>query len=242
MCVQGSYLLVYNVFAGVLNNNTICLSSFYFKKDTIDFWLSFGIEPNTLDLGNVYPISNGWFLENGILKPNYFHYPNDPCYCYDFGNGVYKLYMPFREKGKKFLQTNTTVIQGHNILPDVANNLIITKSYKDVLALRKFAHEFDLYAVAPMAETVVITIDQYSDLYNRFDNRVTLFDFDRAGIRLARKYESLFKLQPLFFGSLYKKLGIKDFADHCKIKGEDETRRLIESLLKSKQKWYDINF
>jgi hypothetical protein len=201
-------------------------------KADIAYWADYGISIDTLEYGNVAPISYAWLIENGISRIAYYYKEGDLAFVYHFGDYIYKIYMPFRPKGKRFLQTYTDIIQGYSILPDTASNLIITKSYKDVLTLREYSHKFDLYSIAPMSETVVITLDQFTDLYNRFDNIATLFDFDRTGIRLMRKYENLYKLPFYMFGSKYKKEQIKDMADFRKIKGDYETQKLLEQYIK----------
>lgn len=208
-------------------------------KTDLEFWESFGISENILYLGGVSPISHAWFLEDGKLRTAYYHSKDDPAYVYNFGTRddeyTYKIYLPFRSRGKRFLQSTSTVIQGYNILPKEGTNLLYTKSYKDVLCLYQYAQEFDLWSVAPMSETVIITTEQFSDLYNRFDNQATLFDFDRAGITLMRKYQSIYRLPFYMFGKKYKLEGIKDFSDHRKLKGDYATRKLIETHLNKPQ-------
>jgi hypothetical protein len=201
-------------------------------REDLAYWLQFGVTEETLSRGNVSPISHAWFLENGIYKLAYYHKDSDPAFVYHFGEYDYKIYFPFRPKGRKFLQSSFDSLQGYDLLPAHAANLLITKSYKDVLALYSYSHKFDLYSVAPLSEYIVMSIDQFSDLYNRFDNIATLFDFDRTGITLMRKYESLFKLPFYMFGKEYKVQMIKDFADHRKIKGDYETQKLIERFTK----------
>jgi hypothetical protein len=207
-------------------------------KEDIKFWRERYISESQLARFNIYPISHAWFVKANILVPAYYFTSNDPCYCYDFGNYEYKLYFPKRTSGKKFLQSASNYIQGFEQLPQFGNNLLYTKSMKDVVAIDNFSNIFDLYSVAPLSETVVISTEMFSDLYNRFDNQATLFDFDRTGIRLARKYESLYKLPFFFFGksfrgSIFKcQTGIKDFSDFLMYNGLDKTKSLIEKFIK----------
>jgi hypothetical protein len=209
------------------------------KKDYA-FWRDYHISPERLEFFSVSPVQQSWIArEDNILVPSYFYKESDPCYAYHFGGYEYKLYFPLRTIGK-FLHANSTIIQGYSQLPQTGDNLLYTKSFKDVMCIDNFSQEFDLYSVAPMSETVVVNKDVFTDLYNRFDNQGTLFDFDRAGIRLMQRYKEAYKLQPYMFGMefrsrLFGKEPIKDFADHLKIKGVDETKRLIERFISKKE-------
>jgi len=197
-----------------------------------EIWRQWGIREERLDFFYVKPLEKAWWVREGKLEVSYFYTKNDPAYAYDFGNDQYQIYMPFRERGKRHLLVNTKIIMGYEQLPETATNLCITKSFKDVMVFDIFSREFDLYAIAPASETILLSLEAFKNLYNRFDNIGTLFDFDRAGIRLMRKYEKEYQLPFRMFGKSYKLQNIKDISDHNLIKGEDATRRLIESELK----------
>lgn len=205
------------------------------KKD-LEYWKQYFIDEETLTYFNVSPINMAWFLnENGILTLAYGHKENDPAYCYhfkEFGQYEYKIYMPLRSKNK-FIHSSAKVIQGWSQLPKVGENLLITKSYKDVMSLYVSSKGlFDLSSIAPMSETIVIPKNSFVDLYNRFDNIATLFDFDKAGIRLMRKYEKEYQLPFYMFGKNYKLAGIKDFSDNLKANGLLASQKLIEQYIK----------
>ncbi len=198
------------------------------------------LTPERLEFFQVSPILQAWISdEAGLLKMAYGHKDTDPGFAYHFGGYDYKLYFPLRSKGKH-LHVRSDIVQGYQQLPETGDNLLYTKSYKDVMYIDLFSQEFDLYSVAPMSETVVVHPDIFTDLYNRFDNQGTLFDFDRAGIRLMQKYKEGYGLQPYMFGmefrtALFGKQPLKDFSDHVKIRGIDETRRLIERFITRKR-------
>ncbi len=211
------------------------------NKADIKFWADRYINEQQLARFDIFPISHAWFVRNGVLVQAYYYSSNDPCYAYSFGSYEYKLYFPLRKKGSKFLQSTSEYIQGYNQLPEIGGNLLYTKSMKDVVSIDIFSNEFDLYSVAPLSETVVVSQDAFIDLYNRFDNQATLFDFDRAGIRLARKYENLYKLPYYFFGKNFRggiftcPTGVKDFSDFLMYNGIDKTKKLLEGFIKIKE-------
>jgi hypothetical protein len=192
------------------------------------------------DLPVTFPISHAWYTRNDEIEPTpfYIYEKGDPAYIYHFpeyGPYEYKLYFPARGKGKKFRQTRGDIIQGLAQLPDTGHILIITKSFKDVHVINKYGKQFGIYAIAPMSEVQVIPEHIMANLRLRFDYVFSLFDFDRAGILLARKYEELYGIPPLFFGPEYRKGsfkmghgGIKDSADFVEMYGPSVTMELIK--------------
>src|SRR5690606_12666940 len=138
-----------------------------------------------------------------------------------------KIYFPFREINR-FLHTDSEILQGELLLPQQGDTLIYTKSYKDVICLRKFG----LYAVSPMAESICPRPDKVQKLNNRFKQSLTLMDYDNAGIHLAWTMRRLYGFPALFFTDKVwnrKKgyLGAKDFSDYVKLYGERQTNLLI---------------
>lgn len=208
-------------------------------KVDYQFWSKYYITPERLEFFQVVPIQQAWFLEYNILRPIYFYKETDPCYCYWFDGYEYKLYFPLRDKGK-FLHVNSNIVQGFKQLPEQGSNFLYTKSFKDVMSIDVIGREFDLYSVAPMSETMVIDKKYHTEIYNRFDNIGLNFDFDRTGIRLTRKYQDTFGIEPnqcFFFGKQFRgntfgKAKIKDFSDYLALMGIDKARKLIETILK----------
>lgn len=211
------------------------------NKEDVLWWKQYHITVDILEYFRVKPIQAAWFLEDdGVLRLCYTYKVTDPCYAYHLvrrereqwiGMYDYKLYFPLRPKKgvyPRFIQPPINTLQGLDLLPPQGNNLILTKSYKDVITQSLFSKEFDFNSVAPLSETVVIEEELFKDLYNRFDFLATNFDFDKAGIRLMRKYEEKYRLPSLMFGSEYRTKGVKDFSDHVKIMGIDKTKELLD--------------
>lgn len=205
-------------------------------KQDYSFWSKYFITPERLEFFQIFPIQQAWFLEEGVLRPIYYNKYEDPCFCYHFDNYDYKLYFPLREKSK-FIHVKSSILQGWKQLPSTADNFLYTKSFKDVLCIDVVGRDFDLFSIAPMSETVLVPTEVHSNIYNRFDNLGTLFDFDRTGIRLTKKYQTTYSTIPLFFGKQYRgnvfgKTRVKDFADYLLIHGVDNTKRLVEKFIK----------
>jgi hypothetical protein len=170
---------------------------------------------------DIHPCSYVWVNGNRFNCSK-----TDPCYAYYFGkdeNGIdeFKLYFPKR-KEDRFYQNNSFLLQGYNKLPETGENLVITKSYKDVVCLKLF----DIASIAPMSETVLITEKQYTDLYNRFDNIYSLMDNDRTGKHMAWLLRNKYEIMPLLFPNDMK----KDFSDNLKEYEIIEIQDIIDSI------------
>src|SRR5690606_12407025 len=117
-------------------------------------------------------------VENVFLNGNWFcnSSPINPIYGYYFGKkeGVeqWKIYFP-KKRSHRFL-LNTSVIQGLKQLPKTGDVVVVTKSYKDVMAL----YELGIPAIAPQAESVVLTRKQGETLTKRFKYIITNGDWD----------------------------------------------------------------
>ena len=184
----------------------------------LNYWKQFNVIINPLTEDNIYPVER--YYINGECK--YQYKPSDPCYAYYFKeDGTKKLYFPNRKKGQVRFIGNSNVIQGLSSLSPQGEILIITKSYKDVRSLNSFG----VNSIAPQSESVLIDKELFIDLYNRFDNIYTLFDWDITGIQAAKKYKKEYSLEPLFITD-----SSKDFTGYVKKNGIYRTNELINQF------------
>jgi len=189
----------------------------------INYWSQYFIDKELLQFYNVYPVLNAWVGD----KFYYGYSTRDLCYVFFFGNSIVKLYFPLRSKDKnRFIQNNGSILQGSQQLPLSGEFCLLTKSYKDVIALSLF----DIPAVAGMSETVLISKKQHSILISRFDNLFTLFDYDKTGIRNAVKHKMKYEISPLMFN---KNEDEKDFSDNLKKYGINHMSNYIEQIKKN---------
>jgi hypothetical protein len=196
-----------------------------FSKWDLNFWISQGWSLESLKLFMVDSIQYAWV--DGELIYNYSK--KDPAFSFYFGYGQYKLYFPLRTRGR-FMQNMSGILQGYEQLPEGGDFLVITKSMKDVGALWGFG----IPAVAPLAEGVLMTTEQFEELNNRFFRIFSLFDRDRAGMIAAQKYRKKFGVEPLLFDSkngLFRdKDEPKDFSDHYKAWGTTEMLDFVNDV------------
>lgn len=183
-----------------------------------DYWQPYEISSVVLEKFNVFPVQKV-YLKN---KQNYNYSIEDPAYAYYFGNQKFKIYFPLRKIFRFLL--NTDILQGYQQLPPTGRLLIITKALKDVMDLDILGYS----AVAPQGETVAISTVVMEELKSRFDQIITLYDPDDAGVIGAEKVQDEHDLP---FVTIPAHLGIKDISDFIKERGLQEADDLMHELL-----------
>lgn len=163
--------------------------------------------------------------------PAYDYNTNDPAYVFDFGD-VIRVYFPFR-KEKRFL-SNGYFLQGLQVL-EPALICIITKSYKDVIAIKAVTNKyFSITSVAPPTETYILKEEEVKYLKQNCVFLISLFDFDKTGRKTAFALKRKYGIEPFFFtrGEFKTKdYGAKDFTDYLEKVGTNSVRELIQSIL-----------
>lgn len=194
-------------------------------RETSTFWKEHGITKETVEKFKVSPAEVVWL--NG--EPVYKYQSDNPAYIYHFSDYDYQIYYPFaKAPNPRFLVSNGSLIHGFEQLPLQGELCIITKSRKDVMCF----NEFNIPAVAPMAESVILPDEVLELLLHRFDNVISLMDYDNAGIHNAWSMRKSHNIKPLFFaeGTWRRKMGYrgaKDFSDYVRIYGKLKTEKLI---------------
>ena len=195
-----------------------------FTEEDLKWWGDQGIGHNTLIKFNVHAVEHVYlngFLHTSDSKMN-------PIYGYYFGmkDGIeqWKIYFPKRKKYRFLLNTNQ--VQGWKHLPKDGELLVITKSYKEVMAL----HELGIPAIAAQTEAVVLDNRYIHHLKKRFKIIVTNGDYDRAGQILMAKSRRAYKTICLTFTN--KDLYGKDITEFIEKHGIEKARKLKDRVLK----------
>lgn len=195
-----------------------------FSQDELEWWAKQGVSQKTLKKGKVFSI------KNVFLNGSYFcsSSANMPIYGYYFGTKdgreLWKLYFPFKKKYRFML--NCSVLQGLKLLPKEGGKyVVVTKSYKDVLAL----YELGIPAIAPQAESVQLTQKQFDFLASKFEFVIFNGDWDRSGQRFMIESRKKFKSICLAF-TKKAKFG-KDMAEFIAKHGREKAEKLIEKLI-----------
>lgn len=192
------------------------------QKD-IQFWKSYGISVNTLKKFNVCSVKHVW-LNNAIISS---YSTDSPIYGYSLENKL-KFYYPYK-KDTRFL-SDFKGIQGLEHLPQTGDLLIITKSYKDVMAL----WEDGIYAVAPQSETINLSESFITEMHLRFKKVLFIYDFDLAGIRSINKLRKRIPINYTFFtNGKFKttKYPGKDYTDIIKNKSKEFAKSSLLSMI-----------
>lgn len=199
------------------------------RRDII-YWSQYIIRPEHLIEDKVYPI-NRCTIYKGDSSSSFN--PYHIAYAYDFGDRV-KIYQPLNTSGYKWITNcNNNDIGNIQNLPDTANQLIITKSYKDHRTLRNLNLGFNVIWL--QNEGQVPNKEILTSLIKRFKDIVIFFDNDNPGIQAAQKLSGI--LNEYKFGCARmvflpkRKYKWKDPSDFVKKEGRQD---LIKELIKLK--------
>jgi hypothetical protein len=205
------------------------------KSDEQYWYTKYGISSNNLKKHKVVPVEQIWLEDrNGLINRVYLHKNNDPAYGYYGGKendiNIWKVYFPFRRhKSQSKIITNKAFMQGFDTLLPSSFGLI-TKSYKDVMALK----EYGIQSVSLASESIPPSIDEIFKIKINCHFVFSLLDFDRAGIRMALYLKRHYGIEPLMFtkgwyGSV--DYGVKDFSDCREAYGYDKTLNIIKETM-----------
>ena len=98
-------------------------------------------------------------------------------------------------------------------------------------------YNFGIPAIAPQAESIIPTQEQFEDLSKRFKNIYSLYDFDWAGVRSANKMRKVYGILPIFLtNGRFKSFnyGAKDPSDLLDKIGPQELMKVIQDFKKLK--------
>jgi hypothetical protein len=200
-----------------------------FTQKDIIFWNSYGISEKTLKEYNVYSCSH-IFINDYIFVINN---NSNPAYAYlelKDNKVTYKIYQPFNTNQRFISNVDKSIWQGWTQLPDKGENLIITKSLKDVMSI---VENTKIPSVSLQAETTDPKPHIIDELKSRFKNIYLLYDNDfnkdinwgnLYGNELSLKY----KINQIEIPNKYKS---KDFSDLVKNHGINKSKLLIFNLL-----------
>lgn len=194
-----------------------------YSEDELKWWKSFGINLKTLIKFKVFSIKNVY------LNGEYFSSSsiNNPMYGYYGGlnsknEELWRIYMPFKTSYRFLSNWKTTYIQGSKQLIYGNDNLVVTKSLKDVMALS----EFGINAIAPCSENSFLSKSQYNKLKGKFKNIYLLYDTDLPGIKYTKKIRKEFPDVKILL--IPRKYECKDFTDLIKKYGVINVQKLLK--------------
>lgn len=222
-------------------------------KQDRDIWTKWKIGINWLDTHFVVPIDQYYINRFCQPEPKYTYRNNDPAYGYILGldqNGIYniEIYHPLRDRSKgevKFI-TNTSCIAGLlSLNKDNYDIIIITKSYKDNLAISNWIKRYPLRGKWAQSEIGVINVS--SESYNLKQNEyeylksklktdgllISFYDYDLTGVRGAKKLYKKYNIPYILIpnGKGLDNYGAKDFSDLITIYPTELINEFIDKTL-----------
>lgn len=195
-----------------------------FTTSEYAYWEQYGIKATDLLLDRLIPLDHYWIIyPDDAIK--IVSKPDNPIFCWaQWGDHKYKIYRPFAEKGKRwFSNLSPNQLFGMKDLPHMGNVLIITKSGKDRLVLKKLGYN----AVGVVSESTLPDHEILRELNNRFDRVGVFFDNDIVGINSANRLQEQYGFTKINMPDPL----IKDVSDFYKEYGEQKTEELCRNLI-----------
>lgn len=153
-----------------------------------------------------YPVELFWIDSKSQPNPKYYYTYKDPCYAYYQGQyggvNLIRLYFPLRSgTGKSKFITNNSAMQGLLTFNGLYDIIIITKSMKDVIIIKKLieASYFSLRGL--LVGVIALPSENYKMNNTMFEwilshlkvkdigNIISFLDFDKIG-RITSKYNN----------------------------------------------------
>ena len=193
------------------------------------YWKGYGITEAVLKYYNIFSCKCVFIGENVVG----YYKNNDPIYGYMFYKDevyTWKIYRPMSLTGHKWMSnTNRTIFQGWDQLPERGDLIIITKSLKDVMVLRTLG----FISAALQNEITSIKDTVARELYERFNVVYILNDFDLTGVKGANNLKKKYGFTPIFlqrFSTRHN--GFKDISDYRKDHTAEQSKNKIKKLIR----------
>lgn len=193
----------------------------------LNYWGSYDITPEELKANNVFSVKKLYINKTLILNPQ-----KDLRFAYVFDEYI-KIYSPLNSKFKWISSTPNDFISGFNaIRQKISNNaqdekIIISKSLKDQIVLSKIFK--DVCSTQNESESAInqeslnILLEGYkpNNIYIAYDN-------DEPGVKASTYYSNKYNFNYVNVPKVFKREGIKDWADLVKIKDLDTVKNYLK--------------
>lgn len=193
------------------------------KKDEL-YWNSYWINKRELERYRVYSV------ESTLIRGKFIPTKEDElkfAYILEGNNREYvKIYTPFSSKVKWISNCPLNISWGIEDITE-GSTLVITKSLKDMIVLRKVLPN----VIGLQNESLAaVKSGLIEDLKTRFDRIVVFFDNDNAGIQAAKEMSEKYNIEYTLIPERALKLGIKDPSDYIQKFGLNKLKELTTWL------------
>lgn len=208
-------------------DNLIQFSYQPFTEEAIKFWRYYEITKEELVKNNVFLIKDLYLNKIKIYNPeNHLRFAYPLSYKDEEGkiqNSV-KVYSP-KDIRMKWLSTIPNSIPfGYDQLPHLSDTVIITKSKKDEIVLKKLFT--DVFSVQNESENS-FTEDRQQQILKDYKRRIIVFDNDDPGVNACIKFNQK-GFDYFNIPKKYLEHKIKDPSDFIKAFGEDYLREIFK--------------
>lgn len=191
-------------------------------KESLDFWRLYEITQEELETEQIFPIDRLFLNKQEIFNPtntpryakleNYTLDSSEP----DVTRDAVKIYSPYDPNMKWLSSIPIHIPFGLDTLNYESNVVFITKSFKDMIVLKKL---FDS-VIATQNESEAALSDMTVDMMDRmFDKKIIVFDNDETGVTNCKKFNDrgfgYFNIPKEYL----LKYGVKDPSDYVKYYG-----------------------
>lgn len=208
-----------NIDSQLLKNEVIInIKSRGWKPWDLEYWQSYGVSLDTLKKYQVKPLLY-IFINDHIYRADKLAYAYTE---YKDNLKRFKIYQPFNDKLKWINNFIPNTLSGYTQLPKESDLLFIASSLKDGMCLHDLGYNF----IAPQTENYSFKQSLIDELKSRFNQIVTFYDFDDAGINASEKLKKQFDIPYINTGSY-----LKDISDYYFFNGRDNCIKFIEDSL-----------
>lgn len=197
-----------------------------FTEYDYNYWYKFYIDKRLLEKYNIKPIQEAYLDSEALNNYLWYKYKNtNPCYRY-LNNGKVKLYKPLEKNKNKKWRSSYTIdtIEGFKYL-DYTKDLIITKSYKDIIVINEYSN----YTAISLSNERVPTEKIINWLKSKFENIYILFDNDETGIKFSNQFSKEYNIPNIF---IPLESECKDASEYINLYGIEELSKSLNKLIK----------
>lgn len=195
------------------------------KEENLAYWREFEISQKELEENDVYPIGDLYINKQKIYNPhNYLRYAYRLKYN---GEEFIKIYSPHDTKMKWVSNIPLYIPFGLDTLPQSGDKLIVTKSQKDRIVLKKLFPA----VIASQNESESALSSEIQEIIKNnhdFKRKIIFWDNDPTGVEACKKFNEkgfgYFNIPK----ECYEKFKIKDASDYVAYYGIDALADLLK--------------
>jgi len=206
----------------VKDEKIIKINKVNFTKQILEYWSQYDITLDDLVNNNAFNYDKYWINNKttGITKMiPYVQDVRTAFLAYNGNNFYHKLYQPESDKYKWVNNIPIDLPFGITTLPYISDTLIITKSWKDMVFLRKYFP--DVIATQNESLSAYKKVDEL-----KYKNKILFYDNDNAGIIAVTDIKNKYDCLSIESDDIHS----KDITDYRVRNGRKKTEEFIKTI------------